>query len=788
MGQNVRRKPVLGISAPWGYLGSAVLACACVVVLPAEISTAEAPAISVATFDATPNDALDDTAGIQSAFDAAARADAATHTVLIPAGTYSVDPDRLTVPQGVSVNGPGAVLAASGQGSTLLATRGGTSLSSLQLDGRDLVVRGLKVTAGSSDVRITGVKVTNIASPVDPSAPGYAATADQVVAGIDVEGDTDHVTIERTVVDRVRAAVPVDRSVETVGDFETTPWNAGWAEEHAADAQNRWLEHSRRLVTTPVRAGRFAIRQQVDKADPMVNSGLRSEFTQPAVGNTSEHWYGFSMYLPKGGPEDFATDPSPEIVAQWHSTPDDRNVEKVSPPLSLLTKAGRWSVLRIWDPNRISTNPAIASAGTYETTDLGSYAADKGRWTDWVFHVKWGWKNAQDPVTEIWKNGRLVYSRQAPNAFNDAVGPYFKMGIYKWEWNPGFNAPVPSTTTSRVIYHDEFRMAGPEGSVAAVSVPTMPMRDTVARIPTARGIWLHAAAGQAAPAYVTVRSSTISNVGPKDDGDGLVIQAAGPTTTDAHLVVTQNTFSAVAKRAVKIQVPGATVTGNRIVNSWLGNNPYYVRPAASDKTDMHAYISVYAPYVTVASNTVSGTGSVYAGIDVGRDADHVTITGNTLVNGPASRTGPSSLIRFGAPVAGLTLAKNVLRNSARGITCAGPISGTVGIQTLRAVSRPWSGCFAAPTLRRRPVALMAAGGTRLTITHPDLGATRAEYAARSFRVKVNGVAAQAVWTAPRTLRVIAPAGRIGRASLVLFRAGNAFPAVPLPAYRRLTGG
>lgn len=44
-----------------------------------------------------------------------------------------------------------------------------------------------------------------------------------------------------------------------------------------------------------------------------------------------------------------------------------------------------------------------------------------------------------------------------PNTFNDAKGPFFKMGLYK-----GWQKPATRTdaVSKRVLYHDEFRLAG----------------------------------------------------------------------------------------------------------------------------------------------------------------------------------------------------------------------------------------------------------------------------------------------------------------------------------------
>lgn len=86
--------------------------------------------------------------------------------------------------------------------------------------------------------------------------------------------------------------------------------------------------------------------------------------------------------------------------------------------------------------------------------DLGSYENDKGKWVDWVFHVRWGWLKEQSPITEVYKNGVLVFERNGyPNAMNDAKGVFPKLGIYKWAWKDLNNTSI---LTKRVIYYDDY--------------------------------------------------------------------------------------------------------------------------------------------------------------------------------------------------------------------------------------------------------------------------------------------------------------------------------------------
>lgn len=225
------------------------------------------------------------------------------------------------------------------------------------------------------------------------------------------------------------------------GDFEGSDLS-GWEQERCCD-------YSINVVDSPVRAGEHAVRFEIHKDQPDVAGSKRAEITLDNVPPTSERWYGFSIYLPN----DYKTDPTAEIVTQWHAVPDfDKGEDWRSPPLALLTENGRWKVDRRWDARRVMPNNRPQGS---EVRDLGLY--ERGRWIDWVVHVKWSWQD--DGLLEVWKDGERVVHHRGPNAYNDEKGTYFKTGIYKWLYK---QAPDETTTSERMIYVDEVRVGGPD--------------------------------------------------------------------------------------------------------------------------------------------------------------------------------------------------------------------------------------------------------------------------------------------------------------------------------------
>jgi hypothetical protein len=226
------------------------------------------------------------------------------------------------------------------------------------------------------------------------------------------------------------------------------------------------------FVTTPVRAGKYAVKFNLDYND-RVGSSCRAELRLPSQPQLGENWYGFSIYIPTGYTPD--TEYDDECVAQWHNIPDTNLGESwTQPPIMLiLSSGGYWTINRMWDPAKVTpSDPADYVTAQTEWYEIGrdtgtQYTADCGRWVDWVFHIKWGWLASQNPILEVYKDGELVFERNGqPNTSNDKKGPYFKIGIYKTKW---INATTAPSINNRVIYHDEVRIGDKNSSFKAVS-------------------------------------------------------------------------------------------------------------------------------------------------------------------------------------------------------------------------------------------------------------------------------------------------------------------------------
>ena len=206
----------------------------------------------------------------------------------------------------------------------------------------------------------------------------------------------------------------------------------------------------------PARKGKSSARFEFAKSDVTNYNGyVRAEIHQDSPPD-AENWYGFSSYLPT----DFVKDPMAEKIAQWHEIPDwDKGENWRSPPISLGIANDHYNLQILWAAAAVNTNDTKDGE---KDIDLGP--VDKGKWNDFVFHIKFSYKS--DGILEIFKNKVKIFSLYGPNSFNDENFPYFKVGIYKWTWNGWANY---SPESKRVLYVDEVRIGNSKSNLNEVS-------------------------------------------------------------------------------------------------------------------------------------------------------------------------------------------------------------------------------------------------------------------------------------------------------------------------------
>jgi hypothetical protein len=187
-------------------------------------------------------------------------------------------------------------------------------------------------------------------------------------------------------------------------------------------------DHSKTFIAHGVRHGNKALRITLRKDDALVAGSKRAELRLKAVGLGEDQWYAFSLLIP----DDEQNTSDIVTVAQWHAVDDKILGERGrAPPLRLIVQDGTWKVVTTWDSRLISGIPFFRSEPQGGKA-LWSASVARGAWTDWVFHVKWSY--GQDGFVQIWKDGISVVQYRGPNAYNDLIGPFFKVGIYVPAW------------------------------------------------------------------------------------------------------------------------------------------------------------------------------------------------------------------------------------------------------------------------------------------------------------------------------------------------------------------
>ena len=133
-------------------------------------------------------------------------------------------------------------------------------------------------------------------------------------------------------------------------------------------------------------------------------------------------------------------------------------------------------------------------------------------------------------------------------------------------------------------------------------------------------------AGEGDSVNVTIQNNVVSNIGPREDGDGIVIASDGLDQGAVVATIQNNKFYNCAKRAIKIQGGRVVVQGNTIKNQSAGMNPNW-----SD--GMFSAISIYGSNVSVLDNTIRGT-SFFRPVDVeGRNLRNIAIKNNSITVG-----------------------------------------------------------------------------------------------------------------------------------------------------------
>jgi hypothetical protein len=177
------------------------------------------------------------------------------------------------------------------------------------------------------------------------------------------------------------------------------------------------------VVTENARQGNFAVRAIVQQGDdPIGASGNRNELVR-----TRRYVEGDDIYFAWSTlfPGDFGRTDRWQVFTQWH-----HDGCCGSPPLELDLHGERVTL-------------TLQKEGVFDATELWSAPLVRGKWLDFVVHVKWSASQSTGFV-ELWYDGALVLPRRAARTLFSDGRAYMKQGYYR-------HADIPWTGT---VFHD----------------------------------------------------------------------------------------------------------------------------------------------------------------------------------------------------------------------------------------------------------------------------------------------------------------------------------------------
>lgn len=234
-------------------------------------------------------------------------------------------------------------------------------------------------------------------------------------------------------------------------------------------AQQLCCPHSATVVDDPVRSGSHALQVTADSRDPYVKGSPRAEFRLKADWLGEGYGYAFSLYVP----DDWTAIPDSVVFAQWHGTRDRLFLEGGRVPvLKLVIEEDEFRLRGAWDDDLV-TKTAFAPKGAPDVEKALYWTAplERGHWIDWRVRARWA--PGESGYLEVLKDGERVFTRAGPNAFNDLLGPYFKMGVYVSDWKSRYGKGS-ADGDRRTLYFDDV-------AVTSESLPAVPPDVTAAR-------------------------------------------------------------------------------------------------------------------------------------------------------------------------------------------------------------------------------------------------------------------------------------------------------------------
>jgi hypothetical protein len=202
---------------------------------------------------------------------------------------------------------------------------------------------------------------------------------------------------------------------------------------HDFGMQQLCCRHSVEIGEAPQLPGERAAKFVLDRSDPDVKGNHRAELRLHAARWGHEYDYTMQIFVPP----DWAVDPIPVTVVQYHNVPDLWRGEWGLPSvLRLDIRGDEWVVELDWGRG----GSWLHGKRDVHSLTLWHEPLQHGRWAAWRFRINWS--KDSDGTIAIWKDDRLVASHTGPIGYGDRLAPYLKFGLYVPSWKTAANEPA----------------------------------------------------------------------------------------------------------------------------------------------------------------------------------------------------------------------------------------------------------------------------------------------------------------------------------------------------------
>ena len=229
----------------------------------------------------------------------------------------------------------------------------------------------------------------------------------------------------------------------------TENWESGHLESH-------WAQEgfSNKISNDQSLSGSYSFKSELP-ADVYANprSEIRFEGNQntPKYQDQLTSWrISFSVYFP----EDFKPDPVKESILQLKDIMDPCDKAGGNPPFKIGLENDEINATVRWTDQKCANSLGLKYFG-------GLMKVVPGKWHYFTLEVGWDHRANGDGYIDLYasidnppsnKNRVLRYS--GPTGYNDNLGHYLKLGIYKWLWKKrgNVNKSIKAGIKSRILY------------------------------------------------------------------------------------------------------------------------------------------------------------------------------------------------------------------------------------------------------------------------------------------------------------------------------------------------